>query len=143
VVRDVVDSERLAVVGQSVDFVMQVPDQFVIRADAEQVFRILSNLLRNARQAIVASGRAGVITIAAYEAPADWCIEVSDTGPGMPQTALEYIFQPFQGSARKGGVGLGLAIAVELLKGHGGTLTLQHTGAEGSSFLISLPKGAL
>ena len=120
-----------------------MPDQFVIRADAEQVFRILSNLLRNARQAIVASGRPGVITIAVHEVHSAWCIEVSDTGPGMPQIAQEHLFRPFQGSGRKGGVGLGLAIAVELLKGHGGTLTLQHTGAEGSSFLISLPKGAL
>ena len=143
VAHDVIASERLAAVGQAVDLVQQVPTRFMIRADAEQMFRILSNLVRNARQAIVASGRAGVITIAAHEAQAAWCIEVSDTGPGVPQVAQQNLFRPFQGSARTGGIGLGLAIAAELVKGHGGTLTLQHTSAEGSCFSIRLPKGAL
>jgi signal transduction histidine kinase len=49
------------------------------------------------------------------------------------------LFRPFQGGARQGGSGLGLVIAAELVRGHGGTLTLERTGPEGSSFRLTLP----
>ena len=62
-----------------------------------------------------------------------------DTGPGLPQKARDNLFQPFRGSVRQGGSGLGLVIAAELVKGHGGTLALEETGPRGSTFRISLP----
>ena len=60
--------------------------------------------------------------------------------PGLPEKAQENLFRAFQGAARKGGSGLGLAISAELVRGHGGRLELQGTGAKGTSFLIVLPK---
>jgi signal transduction histidine kinase len=99
------------------------------------------NLVRNARQAIVATGKTGSVTIAARDDGDAWWITVSDTGPGLPKRAHENLFTPFQGSVRKGGSGLGLAIAAELTKGHGGSVTLSETGPEGSRFEIHLPKG--
>jgi signal transduction histidine kinase len=65
---------------------------------------------------------------------------VSDTGPGLPPKAREHLFQPFQGGARKDGFGLGLAIAAELVRGHGGRLDLLRTGPDGTAFAIRLPK---
>ena len=62
-----------------------------------------------------------------------------DTGPGLPQKARDNLFQPFRGGVRQGGSGLGLVIAAELVKGHGGTLALEETGPRGSTFRISLP----
>ena len=69
-----------------------------------------------------------------------WSIEVHDNGPGLPPKAHEHLFTPFQGGARKGGAGLGLAIAAELVRGHGGALSLTRTGEDGTVFIIALPK---
>ena len=71
---------------------------------------------------------------------AEWWIRVGDTGPGLPERAREHLFEAFQGGARKGGTGLGLAIAAELIRGHGGRLELARTDADGTEFLIHLPK---
>lgn len=112
----------------------------VIRADVEQLQRVISNLLRNARQAIEATGRPGTIELSGGEDEQGWWIRVGDTGPGLPARARDHLFQAFQGSARKGGSGLGLAIAAELVRGHGGRLELMHSDAEGTEFLIRLPR---
>ena len=141
VVADVIDSERLAAGDHDLSFAEDVPSTFVIRADGEQLHRVLSNLVRNARQAIIASGRPGEIGIRAAEDETAWTIEVTDTGPGLPQKAREHLFQPFQGGTTKGGSGLGLAIAAEILRGHGGRLDLEATGPAGTTFTLWLPKG--
>ncbi|MFP4239565.1 MAG: sensor histidine kinase [Rhodosalinus sp.] len=143
-VSDVVESERLAVEDhQDISFSEDVPATMIVRADPEQLYRTLTNLIRNARQALAGTGEGGEIGIAAHEEDEAWVIEVTDTGPGLPAKAREHLFTPFQGGARKGGSGLGLAIAAELVRGHGGTLTLTATGSEGTSFAIRLPKGEM
>lgn len=141
VVNDVVEGERLAIeADQPVTFSEDVPPGLMVRADAEQLYRVLSNLARNARQAIVASKQPANIEISAGEDSANWWIRVTDTGPGLPPRAQEHLFTPFQGGVSKGGAGLGLAISAELVRGHGGTLMLEKTGAEGTVFSIMLPK---
>ncbi len=126
-----------------VDFVIDVSPNLVIRADRDQLYRVMSNLIRNARQAIEATARPGTIEVAATEAEQDWRIRVGDTGPGLPQKARDYLFQPFTGGTRKGGTGLGLAIAADLVRGHGGKLELKRSDDSGSEFRISLPRGTL
>ena len=66
-----------------------------------------------------------------------------DTGPGLPQRAREHLFQAFQGGVSKGGAGLGLVIAAELVRGHGGRLELGRTNETGTEFVICLPKAEL
>ena len=119
---------------------IDVPPGLMIRADAEQLYRVLSNTVRNARQAIEAKGTGGTIEISGGEDEADWWIKVGDTGPGLPPKAREHLFTAFQGGARKGGSGLGLAIASELVRGHGGRLELLRSDEAGTEFLIRLPK---
>ena len=143
VAREVVEGERLAAGETPVEIDSHVPAAMTLRADPEQMFRILSNLVRNARQAIEASGRPGRITVDADEDDASWRIRVSDTGPGLPGKARDNLFQPFRGGARKGGAGLGLVIADDLARGHGGRLTLLDTGEAGTTFELRLPKGDL
>ncbi|MEO0938918.1 MAG: HAMP domain-containing sensor histidine kinase [Pseudomonadota bacterium] len=140
VVADVVDSERLAIGDHDVSIAEDIPAQMMIRADPEQLFRVLANLVRNARQAIVATGKPGEIALRGAEDAGSWHIEVADTGPGLPPRAREHLFTAFQGSATKGGSGLGLAIAAELVRGHGGTLELRETGPDGTTFALHLPK---
>ena len=137
---DILDSERLSAGDHDISFAEDIPTGLTLRADAEQLYRVLSNLVRNARQAIETSGKPGEIAVQAAETADDWLIRVVDTGPGLPVTTQEHLFQPFSGTSRKGGSGLGLAIAAGLARGHGGTLVLEHTGPKGTTFLLTLPK---
>ena len=141
-VGDVIEGESLAAPDAGIDFRTDVPAALVIRADHEQLHRVLSNLVRNARQAIEATRRPGTITLSAGEDASGWWLGVRDSGPGLPERAREHLFQPFQGGIRKGGTGLGLAIAAELLRGHGGELTLLQSDGGGTEFLIRLPREA-
>ncbi|MFV0385864.1 sensor histidine kinase [Paracoccus sp. (in: a-proteobacteria)] len=138
-VAEVVEAETLAgeAAGQ-VEFLTDIPPNLIIRADRDQLYRVISNLTRNARQAIEGTGQPGTIEIGAGDSDAGWWIRVGDTGPGLPGKAREYLFQPFTGSARKGGTGLGLSIAADLIRGHGGRLELLRSDAEGSEFMIHL-----
>ncbi|WP_291729340.1 HAMP domain-containing sensor histidine kinase [Leisingera sp. F5] len=138
---DIAESELLAADSQLVGIVNAVPKPMMLRADSEQLFRIVMNLVRNARQAITATGKPGRITVGAYEEEDAWYITVADTGPGLPKKAQDNLFTPFQGGARKGGTGLGLAIAGELARGHGGSVVLKETSPAGTVFEICLPKG--
>lgn len=137
---DVIESERLSATSQDVDFVTDVPANLAIRADQEQLYRVLTNLVRNARQAIAASGTPGTIEIGAGEDDAEWWIRVGDTGPGLPERTKSVLFQPFQSGGKKGGTGLGLAIAAELVRGHGGQILLVRSDADGTEFMLHLPK---
>jgi signal transduction histidine kinase len=136
-VAEVIENERQA--APAIAFASTVPGDLRVRADADQLFRVLSNLVRNAAQAIEASGRPGTVTLSAAEVGERSEIRVIDTGPGLPQKARDNLFQPFRGSSRQGGAGLGLVIAAELVRGHGGTLALEETGPKGSTFRIVLP----
>ncbi|WP_297772126.1 HAMP domain-containing sensor histidine kinase [uncultured Roseovarius sp.] len=142
-VSDVVESERLAAGDADVSFAEDVPGDLMLRADSEQLYRVIGNLVRNARQAIVNSGAPGEIDVIADEDADAWIIRVADTGPGLPPKAREHLFKPFQGGVTKGGTGLGLTIAAELVRGHGGSLLLEHTDETGTMFCITLPKGNL
>ena len=142
-VADVIDGERLAVGEADISFGEDIPTALTIRADAEQLHRVLLNLVRNARQAIEGTGQGGEILVAARETDRDWQIVIRDTGPGLPPKAQEHLFAAFQGGARKGGSGLGLAISAELVRGHGGLLELTQTGEDGTTFTICLPRGGV
>nr|WP_239479955.1 HAMP domain-containing sensor histidine kinase [Actibacterium sp. 188UL27-1] len=140
IIDDVVDSERLAGAEHNLKIETEIAAGMVIRADSEQLYRVISNLVRNARQAIAATQKPGSIRVVGREDTDGWMIDVVDTGPGLPPKAQQYLFRPFQGGARKGGTGLGLAIAAELVRGHGGQLDLVQTGPGGTRFRIALPK---
>lgn len=139
-VADVVENERLASGEVDITFKVDVPEKLVIRADPEQLYRVLSNLVRNGRQAIAGTGEKGKITLSVKQNDESWMIEVRDTGPGLPPKAREHLFTAFQGGIRKGGTGLGLVISAELIRGHGGRLDLLKSDSSGTSFVITLPK---
>lgn len=138
---EVIEAETLASGdGPKVEFLCDIPPSLMIRADRDQLFRVLANLARNARQAIEGTGQPGTVEIGAGESDSEWWIRVGDTGPGLPDKAREYLFKPFAGNARKGGTGLGLTIAADLVRGHGGRLDLVRSDSEGSEFMIHIPR---
>jgi signal transduction histidine kinase len=138
-VGEVIEGEGLRA-DSLITCLIDIAPGLTIRADGEQLYRVLSNLVRNARQALEATGQPGTIEVSAGEDESDWWIRVGDTGPGLPPKAREHLFAAFQGGARKGGIGLGLAIAAELVRGHGGRLELARSDADGTEFMIHLPK---
>jgi signal transduction histidine kinase len=141
IVAEVIETERLAgPVDGGVEFLVDVPASLSLRADGEQLFRVLANLVRNARQALQATDTPGTVEISAADTPEGVVIRVIDTGPGLPQKARENLFTAFQGGVRKGGTGLGLAIAAELVRGHGGRLDLVRSDDDGTEFRILLPQ---
>ena len=124
-----------------VSIVVGVDHDLLIDADRDQLYRVLSNLVRNSLQAIE-SQRAdgpGTITIAAQRHMRTTLIRLSDSGPGVPERARAHLFQAFQGSVRKGGTGLGLTIARELVVAHGGELRLAESPGIGAVFEIEIP----
>ena len=141
-VAEVIEAERLAgeAATHPVEFLTDIPPSLTIRADRDQLYRVLANLARNARQAIEGTKATGTVEIGAGETDSDWWIRVGDTGPGLPGKAREFLFQPFTGSARKGGTGLGLSIAADLVRGHGGRLELTRSDDDGSEFVLHLPR---
>ncbi|HEX2479503.1 MAG TPA: HAMP domain-containing sensor histidine kinase [Geminicoccaceae bacterium] len=112
------------------------PDIRVL-ADRDQLYRVLLNLGRNAAEALPGSG--GLIAVTAWESAQETVIEIADTGRGIPKGAQAHLFEAFSGSARPGGTGLGLPIAREIMRAHGGDLVLAHTGEDGTAFRLTLP----
>ncbi len=109
-----------------------------VDADWDQIFRVLLNLGRNAANAM--RGREdGRIEVTATHTAEGVVIEVTDDGPGLPEKAQTHLFEPFAGSARQGGTGLGLVIARELVRAHDGELQLLRTGPDGTVFRMVLP----
>ena len=117
------------------------PDAYV-EADPDQLYRIVYNLARNAAQALEATGKGGTVALSARRFDEKAEIDVIDDGPGMPVVARENLFKAFKGGVRKGGSGLGLAIALELARGHGGTVELVDSTTDGTCFRVSIPDTA-
>jgi len=134
------EEARLSPDGVRLESVVDPRDNVI--ADPDQLHRILVNLLRNAREAIEHQpGREAVGHVRVWLAQGEGVsiIGVADDGPGLPERARERLFQPFAGSSRPEGAGLGLAIARELALAHGGDLTLAGSGPDGAVFELRLP----
>ncbi len=136
---DVLEAEQLRETAGLVTIEADVPRDLIVSADREQLYRVLVNLARNARQAIENAKKPGSVRITARACEDSVEVTLKDTGPGLPKKALDNLFKPFQGGTRREGTGLGLAIAAELIKGHGGRLDLETTGPDGTVFKITLP----
>jgi signal transduction histidine kinase len=126
----------------SIAWISAIERGLAIDADPDQLFRVLLNLVRNAAQALEnrpSSDAASMqIRITGRREGSVAIIEVSDTGPGVPQKARDHLFEAFQTSGRPGGSGLGLAIAAELVRAHGGDIHLVE-GTIGATFRIAIP----
>ncbi len=136
--------------GLSIDvpirWIVAVERGLTVDADHDQLFRVILNLARNAMQALEARGARDPardqIRISGRRDGGVVVIEVSDTGPGVSERARTHLFQAFQGSTRSGGAGLGLAIAGELVRAHGGDIKLV-PGTIGATFSIAIPDRAV
>ena len=138
--------ETLALTESQIGWIAAIERGLVADADPDQFLRVLLNLARNAVQALetrapndpardqvrITGRREGAIVV----------LEVSDTGPGFPAKAREHLFEAFRSSARSGGTGLGLVIAAELVRAHGGEIKLVE-GTIGATFRLTIPDRAV
>jgi signal transduction histidine kinase len=81
----------------------------------------------------------GMLQVRSGQAGDSFFIEVSDTGPGIPEDRLEQVFQRFVKAGDSSGTGLGLSIARDLVEAHGGALHAANRAEGGATFTVSLP----
>ncbi|MGE5399707.1 MAG: [Fe-Fe] hydrogenase large subunit C-terminal domain-containing protein [Ignavibacteriales bacterium] len=111
----------------------------VIEADADQIKEVFLNVLNNAFESFE-DKKNKFITVTLSKKDDSLCIEIRDTGCGIPKENLSKLFTPFFTTKKMGkGTGLGLAIAYGIIKMHRGDIKVQSTPGEGTSFLITLP----
>jgi signal transduction histidine kinase len=116
-----------------------------VSADRDRIRQVMVNLLTNANEYCPEGSS---VRVTARRIGADVEIAVIDDGPGIPSGQLEHIFERFtRGDAgmtqRVGGTGLGLAISKSLVELHGGTIAVESTPGNGSSFRFRLPTAAV
>ena len=113
------------------------PSRLVVRADDAQLKQVLINLIKNALEALegIAEPR---LEIAVKRILNHVSVEVSDNGAGIPPQSLEKIFVPFY-STKAEGSGIGLSLSRQIIRNHGGQISVRSEEAKGSTFRISLP----
>ena len=134
-------SQAALAAQQSVEVRVEVaPNLPLIEADRERIAQVLGNLMSNALRY---TPEGGTITLSAEAAGESVLLRVSDTGPGIEPDHLPYIFQRFyradESRTTNGESGLGLAIAKSLVEAHGGTITVESTVGQGTTFTVALP----
>lgn len=140
-IKDAADHSRAECSAAGIDLRLDVsPDLPRVLADRTRVARVFGNLIANAIR-FTPSG--GSITLGAQSCGDYVCFEVTDTGPGIPETQQDQVFTPFwqgEDAGRAGGAGLGLSIARGIIAAHGGHVSVSSAPSEGSTFTFTLPR---
>lgn len=109
-----------------------------VLADPIELEQVLHNLVRNAADAIEASGRGDRVTVAVSTEGERARVHVSDNGPGVPADVLPHLFEPFY-STKPAGMGLGLPLCETLVERFGGSIEAGNNPDGGASFTVTLP----
>ncbi|HEX2845091.1 MAG TPA: ATP-binding protein [Chitinophagaceae bacterium] len=112
----------------------------------QDIGRVLLNLINNAFYAVqekaktAGEGYSPTVTVSTQKENGQLIIAVADNGTGIPQQLIDKIFQPFFTTKPTGsGTGLGLSLAYDIIKAHGGKLNVTTKEGEGTQFIIQLP----
>ena len=134
--------EAVALEAQKKRITMTIEPQGImlpmINADAVKISRVLRNLLDNA---IKYTDEGGAVTVNIADRGNEILVSFADTGRGIPEDQMRYIFDAFYRVNRDSkGSGLGLSIAKTIIEGHGGKLWAENVPVKGSIFSFALPK---
>jgi signal transduction histidine kinase len=113
------------------------PGDPIALVDGAQMRQCLINLVRNASEALATRG-SGTVKLRTRVVGDRVMIDVEDDGVGIPPDVLPRLFDPFF-STKEGGSGLGLALTQQIVKDHGGDLSVQSTVGSGTTFTVSVP----
>ncbi len=136
---DVLASLAPQLAAQSIDVVIDVPENQSVRADREMIRQALVNLVLNALDAMPDGG---TLTVTSAGTDQGLELEIGDTGPGLPDEARRRVFEPFF-TTKSGGTGLGLAIVHRIVEAHGGHVTALNCPEGGAAFTLGLPQHAM
>jgi len=130
-------AERFSSLSQDkgVSIELECADTIMINADPEKLSQVVINLLSNALKATEAGG---YVRVKAGRNASEVFLEVKDTGIGIKQEALPFIFERFY-KVSEGGLGLGLTIVRELVEAHGGRIEVKSEYGKGSVFTVYIP----
>lgn len=122
-------------------FKTTIPKETIIPIDEDRIEQVLTNLIDNA---IRHTSQNGSVTVSISEEQGFAKIEVSDTGQGIPQDDLPYVFERFYKADKartrsKGGTGLGLAITKNIVEAHKGKIAVTSVEQQGTTFTFHLP----
>jgi PAS domain S-box-containing protein len=144
-----VDGMRPAAQAKGISLAIEALDgghAMTIMADADRIQQILWNLLTNA---IKFTPKGGAVSLRAERVGSEIAIAVSDTGEGIREEVLPYVFDPFRQAdssttRRHGGLGLGLSLVKQLAIAHGGAVRATSAGeGKGATFIVQLPARAM
>jgi signal transduction histidine kinase len=113
--------------------------------DSEKMKEVILNLLSNAVEFTSEGGKIEFVTTQCIEKgkPSTICIDIKDNGPGIPQSMIDHVFDPYfttkHKSSMHNGTGLGLFIAHQNMQDHGGTIDVKSHLNEGAVFTLTLP----
>jgi signal transduction histidine kinase len=106
------------------------------RVDPRQLRQVFDNLVRNAIEAMSGGGTLGIVSRGLAGA---FTVQVTDTGPGIPEDLLPKLFTPFVTTKPVGrGTGLGLSVCYGIIKMHGGSITAANRPGGGASFEVTI-----
>jgi len=142
VINEALDNLRAQAERRSIILEAKLPDSFpMIFADRDKVLQVISNIITNAIKFTLKEGK---IIIRSEEEKDSVKIEIVDTGVGIAKKDIPYVFEKFyrveRPGAEKRGVGLGLSVAREIVKAHGGGIWLESEEDMGTTVWIRLPK---
>lgn len=143
VLEEAVDAIRSRPEGAGRRLALTPPrDPILVAADRGPMTQVFDNLLTNACKYTDAGGRVGV---SLERSGSQAVVRIADDGIGIAGDMLLEVFEPYVqvdggGPRARGGIGIGLALAKELVEGHGGTITAESAGlGQGSTFVVRLP----
>jgi len=139
---EIVEQAHPLAQAKGLELTAQIASDLTAEVDPDAITEVVFNLLDNA----IKYTPAGRVRLSAHLEGDGIRIAVSDSGPGISAEHLPHLFEPFYRvdrarSRELGGVGLGLTIARELVRAHGGDITVHSVPGEGSTFTVRLPQG--
>jgi len=114
------------------------PSTDLVLVDRVQIQQVLTNLMRNAIEAMKDSPQRELLVRTERTGDNLMTVEVVDTGPGISEEIASQLFQPFV-TTKANGMGIGLSISRRIIKSHGGDLTYRRNDAGGATFSFTLP----
>jgi len=125
----------------NISFTMEIPETLPpVYGDEVRIRQVIYNLIDNASKY---TPEGGTVTLKVKDNSSEVLVEIRDTGPGLSSKQKESIFEPYRqlidGTRSKGGMGLGLAIARNLVEAHGGTMRVESRKGKGSRFFFTIP----
>ncbi len=153
IIKDLQPLLKEQVEREGIAFEVRFSEEFLpVEVDVDKMKQVITNLVKNSLEAIKELKASGVqrnffIKIEASKSiealPGDSpkpfaVLKISDNGPGIPEDVRDKIFSPFF-TTKRSGSGLGLPISHEIIRGHGGWMTLETEEGRGTTFIIRLP----